>query len=233
MSHNGIDHRDSDRQTRTALVVVAHHRSDSLTAYIADRTVTRLQAAGYRVDLLDLRAEGFDPRMTEADQPDWGNREKTYSPEVHEHMDRIFAADAVVAVFPVYWASVPALLKGWIDRVWNYGLAYGRSKPRLAGKRILWLGLGGLGSDDPLVPVMQQTLEGQLNVGIAYYCGFSYSAVGLVPDAEERRQRLDADGQLLIEAPTVGAERTAQYAELERRADGFLADFLAAEAITV
>ncbi|MFE3190562.1 NAD(P)H oxidoreductase [Nocardia sp. NPDC059240] len=233
MPHNGIDHRNSDRQTRNALVVVAHHRSDSLTAHIARRTITRLEEAGYRVDLLDLRAEGFDPRMNDADQPDWGNREKSYSPEVHTHMDRMLAADVVVAVFPVYWASLPALLKGWVDRVWNYGLAYGRSKPRLAGKRMLWLGLGGLGLDDPLVPFMQETLEGQLNMGIAYYCGFSYSAVGLLFDAEERRQRLDADGQLLIDEPTVGAERAAQYAELERRADGFVTDFLAAEAVPV
>ncbi|MFE3256546.1 NAD(P)H oxidoreductase [Nocardia sp. NPDC059091] len=229
MSHNGID--QVGQQIRTGLVVVAHHRSDSLSAHIARRTVARLESAGYRVDLLDLRAEGFDPRMTEADQPDWGNREKTYSPEVHEHMDRILAADVVVAVFPVYWASVPALLKGWIDRVWNYGFAYGRSKPRLAGKRMLWLGLGGVAAGDPTVDFMQQALEGQLNMGIAYYCGFSYSAVGLLPDAEERRQRLDADGQLLIDAATAGAERVAQYSELERRADAFVTNFLAAEAV--
>lgn len=224
MSHN-------DTRQQTTLVVIAHHRSDSLTAHIARRTVARLESAGYRVDLVDLRAEGFDPRMTEADQPDWGNREKTYSPEVHEHMARILAADVVIAVFPVYWASVPALLKGWIDRVWNYGFAYGRSKPRLAGKRMLWLGLGGVAAGDPTVDFMQQALEGQLNMGIAYYCGFSYSAVGLLPDAEERRQRLDADGQLLIDAATVGAERVAQYSELERRADAFVTNFLAAEAV--
>ncbi|MFE5286992.1 NAD(P)H oxidoreductase [Nocardia sp. NPDC056611] len=226
MSHDGID-----QPARTALVVVAHHRSDSLTAHLAARTVARLESDGYRVDLLDLRAEGFDPRMIEADQPDWGNREKLYSPEVHQHMDRILAADVVIAVFPVYWASVPALLKGWIDRVWNYGFAYGRSKPRLAGKRMLWLGLAGMAAGDPLVDFLQQSLEGQLNMGIAYYCGFSHSSVGLLPDAEERRQRLDADGQLLIDPATVGAERVAQYADLERRADEFVTNFLAAEAV--
>ncbi|WP_246023308.1 NAD(P)H oxidoreductase [Nocardia yunnanensis] len=227
-----MSHNDIDQQTRTALVVIAHHRSDSLTAHLARRAAARLEHAGYRIDLLDLHAEGFDPRMTVADQPDWGHREKTYSPEVHEHMDRILAADLVVVVFPVYWASTPALLKGWIDRVWNYGFAYGRSTPRLAGKRMLWLGLAGAAADDPLIPFMQQTLEGQLNMGIAYYCGFSHSAVGLLPDAEERRQRLDADGTLRIEAATVGAERAAQYADLERRADGFVTDFLAAEPVS-
>ncbi len=130
--------------------------------------------------------------MTEADQPDWGNREKTYSREVRDHMRRVLEADVVVAVFPVYWQSVPAVLKGWIDRVWNYGFAYGRSKPRLAGKRMLWLALAGAAADDPVTEGMHSLLEANLSEGIAYYCGFSHSQVGLLPDAEDRPQRVDA-----------------------------------------
>ncbi|WP_280378764.1 NAD(P)H oxidoreductase [Nocardia wallacei] len=225
MQHNGSE------TTRTALVVVAHHRTDSLTAHTARRTAAQLESAGYRVDLLDLEAEGFDPRMTVADQPDWGNRDKQYSEQVHAHMRRLLAAEIVVAVFPVYWQSLPALLKGWIDRVWNYGFAYGRSKPRLAGKRMLWLGLAGATSDDPINEGMQRILETTLSEGIAYYCGFSYSAVGLLPDAEERPQRIDAAGNLLIGDAVAGAEREAQYAEFDRRATEFVQKFLAAETV--
>ncbi|MCB5164945.1 NAD(P)H oxidoreductase [Streptomyces bambusae] len=213
-------------------MVVAHHRSDSLTAHTARRAAARLEAAGYRIDWLDLHAEGFDPRMNAQDQPDWGNREKPYSDETHAHMRRILDADAVVAVFPVYWQSVPAVLKGWIDRVWNYGFAYGRSKPRLAGKRMLWLALAGATSDDPFADSMQSVLETNLSDGIAYYCGFSRSTVGLLLDAEERPQRIDAEGNLLVGEAVAGAEREAQYADFDRRAqkhvDEFLADGLAA-----
>ncbi|MFJ5708194.1 NAD(P)H oxidoreductase [Streptomyces sp. NPDC093105] len=216
-------------RTRTALVVVAHHRTDSLTAHTARRCTALLEAAGYRVDLLDLHAEGFDPRMNTADQPDWGNREKRYSEEVHAHMQRILDADVVVAVFPVYWQSVPAVLKGWIDRVWNYGFAYGRSKPRLAGKRILWLGLAGATADDPIVAGMQTVLETNLNEGIASYCGFSRSTVGLLTDAEERPQRVDADGNLLVGDVITGAEREAQYTAFDRRTREFVAAFVAEE----
>ncbi|MEU3854952.1 NAD(P)H oxidoreductase [Streptomyces sp. NPDC029554] len=219
-------------QVGTALVVVAHHRTDSLTAHTARRAAARLEAAGYRVDLLDLQAEGFDPRMNLADQPDWGNREKRYSDEAHAHMRRILDADVLVAVFPVYWQSVPALLKGWIDRVWNYGFAYGRSRPRLAGKRILWLGLAGATADDPVVAGMQDVLETQLSDGIAYYCGFSRSTVGLLTDAEERPQRVDAEGNLLIGAAVAGDERAAQYAAFDRRAEEFVEKFLAEELVT-
>jgi putative NADPH-quinone reductase len=216
---------------RTALVVVAHHRTDSLTAHTARRAAVRLEAAGYRIDLLDLHAEGFDPRMNTSDQPDWGNREKAYSEEVHAHMQRILDADVVVAVFPVYWQSVPAILKGWIDRVWNYGFAYGRSRPRLAGKRMLWLGLAGATAGDPLVEGMQTVLETSLSEGIAYYCGFSQSTVGLLTDAEERPQLVDAEGSLLVGEAVTGAEREAQYADLDRRAGEFVESFVAEELV--
>ncbi|CAL9639417.1 Glutathione-regulated potassium-efflux system ancillary protein KefF (plasmid) [Streptomyces sp. enrichment culture] len=217
----------------TALVVVAHHRSDSLTAHTARRAAARLEAAGYRIDLLDLHAEGFDPRMNVEDQPDWGNREKPYSAQTQAHMRRILDADVVVAVFPVYWQSVPAVLKGWIDRVWNYGFAYGRSKPRLAGKRMLWLALAGATADDPVVESMQSSLEAGLSDGIAYYCGFSRSTVGLLLDAEERPQRIDAEGNLLVGEAVTGAEREAQYTDFDRRARKFVEDFLAEEPVAV
>lgn len=217
---------------RTALVVVAHHRTDSLTAHTARRATARLEAAGYCVDVLDLHAEGFDPRMNVSDQPDWGDREKPYSDETQAHMRRILDADLIVAVFPVYWQSVPAILKGWIDRVWNYGFAYGRSKPRLAGKRILWLGLAGATGADPVVEGMRTVLETNLSEGIAYYCGFSHSAVGLLTDAEERPQLFDDDGTLLIGDAVAGAEREAQYADLDRRAGEFVDRLVAGELVT-
>lgn len=228
MSHHPTD---TAATARTALVVVAHPRRDSLTAHIAELATHRLTAAGYRIDLLDLHAENFDPRMTAADLPEWGNREKAYSPEVEDHMRRILAADVIVAVFPVYWIQVPAILKGWIDRVWNYGFAYGRSKPRLADKQMLWLGLAGAADDDAIVGLMQESLSTQLNDGIAYYCGLARSSVGLLAGAEEKRQRVDAAGNLLLDEALTGAARDAHYAELERRAIGFVDEFLAAERV--
>ncbi|WP_054815660.1 NAD(P)H oxidoreductase [Nocardia arizonensis] len=214
---------------RTALVVVAHHRPDSLTAHIGRRTVTQLETAGFRVDLLDLNGEGFDPRMTVADQPDWNDRDKVYSAEVGAHMDRMLAADHVIVVFPVYWGSVPALLKGWIDRVWNYGFAYGHSTPRLAGRTILWLGLAGATSSDPVVEAMRAMLDNQLNASIAYYCGFDRSTVGLLTDAEENPQSVSPEGELLIGDAVSANERDAHYAEFERRAADFVTASLAAD----
>ncbi|GAA4812967.1 NAD(P)H oxidoreductase [Streptomyces ziwulingensis] len=211
-----------DSHARTALVVIAHHRPDSLTAHTARRAAARLENAGYRVDLLDLHAEGFDPRMNVADQPEWGDRDRKYSDETHAHMRRLLDADVVVAVFPVYWQNVPAILKGWIDRVWNYGFAYGRSTPRLAGKRILWLGLAGATADDPVTEGMRTVLT-SLSEGIAHYCGLSHSTIGLLSDA---------DGRLLVGDAVAGAEREAHYAAFDQRAREYVEKFLAEETVT-
>lgn len=211
----------------TALIVVSHHRSDSLTVHIGDVTAARLKEAGYEIDLLNLHAEGFDPRMTVADQPDWDDRDKAYSPEVQTHMERILAADVVIPVFPVYWNSAPALLKGWIDRAWNYGFAYGRSQSRLAGKRMLWIGLAGAGDGDDFSAWMKETLDRVLREGISFYSGITESAVAVLHDAEGESQIVDADGNLTKGESLTGEQRAAHYAALDRRAIEHVEKFLA------
>ncbi|MCC3765313.1 NAD(P)H oxidoreductase [Glycomyces sp. TRM65418] len=188
----------------TALIVVAHHRSDSLTAAVAERAAKRLELNGYRVDLLDLHAEGFDPRNSVADEPDYGDRDKRYTEEVHRHIARVHAADLIVPVFPVWWFGLPALLKGWFDRVWNYGLAYGRRQSPMAGKRMLWLALAGLTEDDPNSELTLTLLE-TLRRGISEYCD--------IPDTRTAAL-FDSEGQQLT-----GAERDRHYRELFARAD--------------
>lgn len=197
----------------TALVVVAHHRADSLTAAMARRAATRLEAAGYRVDLLDLHAEGFDPRNSVEDEPDYGDRDKRYSPEVHAHAERLLAADVVVVAFPVWWFGLPALLKGWIDRVWNYGLAYGRRGKPMAGKRMLWLGLAGLTEDDPNSDLTHALLDGTLRRGISGFCD--------VTDVHTLAL-FDSEGKDLQ-----GEARERHFAALLARADGAVDKLLA------
>ncbi|CAL9304740.1 NAD(P)H oxidoreductase [Streptomyces sp. SudanB52_2052] len=192
------------------LLVLAHHRSDSLTAQVAGHLQARMEEADGTVDVLDLYAEDFDPRLTPVDEPDWEDREKRYSPEVHAHMDRIAAADDILVVFPVWWFAPPAVVKGWIDRVWNYGFAYGRSKPRLAGKRMLWLGLAGGPDSDYAKTGLDSAMDIQLRAGVSQFCGIVDSSVRLlhgtelsgVPQAQRSarvREVLTAAGEALEE----------------------------------
>jgi NAD(P)H dehydrogenase (quinone) len=117
---------ESRRETRMKiLVVVVHPRPSSLTHAVARTFAEALEARGHAAVWADLHAEGFDPVLREADEPDWNHPAKAYSPEVRAEMARIEAAEATVVVFPVWWWSMPAMLKGWIERVWNNGWAYG------------------------------------------------------------------------------------------------------------
>lgn len=166
------------------LLVHAHPRPDSLTAQVAALVHDRLTDAGGTVDVLDLYAEEFDPVMRRADEPDWENREKAYTPEVHAHMDRVLAADDIVVVFPVWWMAPPAVVKGWIDRVWNYGFAYGRSKPRLAGKRMVWLALMGHSEAEIEKLGLDTVLDAQLRVGVSEFCGIRDTSVRVVYGTE-------------------------------------------------
>jgi NAD(P)H dehydrogenase (quinone) len=200
-------------QQPIALVVFAHHRADSLTAALARRTASRLETAGYRVDFLDLQREGFDPRGRVEDEPDYGDRDKRYSDEVHAHAERVLAAAVVAVVFPVWWFGPPALLKGWIDRVWNFGLTYGRREKPMAGKRMLWLGLAGLAEDDPNSDLTRALLDGALRRGIAEFCDIADVHTEALFDSEAKGLS--------------GIERERHYAALLARADGAVDKLLA------
>src|SRR5882724_7687727 len=107
------------------LVVFDHPRRSSFCGAVLDSLIAGLAAAGHRADVADLRAEGFDPRLPPADEPDWNDADKVYRDAVLAEQARMMRNDVLAFVFPVWWWSLPATTKGWIDRVWNNGWAYG------------------------------------------------------------------------------------------------------------
>lgn len=108
------------------LVVLCHPRNDSLTAQVATAFTEGARSNGNEVELVDLYKEKFNPVLDVEDEPNDGNL-INYSEEVQFEFNRINRNDAIVMVFPLWWWGMPAMLKGWIDRVWNYGLTYGEA----------------------------------------------------------------------------------------------------------
>lgn len=111
-----------------ALVVLAHPLSDSLCAHLSHEAVAGLRARGASVDVLDLYAEGFEPALTAAE------RRLHYAtpqpgPDIVPLQQRLAAADTLVLVFPTWWFSMPAILKGWFDRVWAPKFAFEHGTP--------------------------------------------------------------------------------------------------------
>lgn len=111
----------STDETSRTLLVTAHPDPGSLTHYIAERLSTALRPGA--VEAADLHQEGFDPRFTSADRRAY-QEGGGHPPDVVREQQRLDWATDLVLVFPVYWWSVPALLKGWIDRVFVNGWAF-------------------------------------------------------------------------------------------------------------
>ena len=97
----------------STLIVTANPNESSLTHYAAKELGERL---GLDVTTAHLAQEGFDPRWTVQDSLVY-NHDAEYSEDLKFEQKRVEAADHLVLAFPVYWWSMPALLKGWIDRV--------------------------------------------------------------------------------------------------------------------
>jgi putative NADPH-quinone reductase len=99
------------------LVVYCHPVPESFCAAVRDVAVDVLRARGEDVRLVDLYAEGFDPVM-QADERRSYNERAPDDPALQPHIDHIVWAEAILLVYPTWWYGMPAMLKGWFDRVW-------------------------------------------------------------------------------------------------------------------
>ena len=105
------------------LVVATHPLNDSLCKQLAEKVVGWLQAAGHDVVVGDLYAQKFDPVLSVAERGSYYSASYEQS-QVKDYVKRLQEAEALVLLFPTWWFSMPAMLKGWFDRVWGPGIAY-------------------------------------------------------------------------------------------------------------
>ncbi|WP_454696507.1 NAD(P)H-dependent oxidoreductase [Achromobacter aegrifaciens] len=169
------------------LVIAASAPAGSYSASLAERYVAGAQAGGQaRVVWADLDAESFDPRMTAADLAFY--RGKGPLPgAVRREQVRVEAADLIVLAFPIYWWAMPALVKGWIDRVFTKGWAFGASggQPgRLAGKRLRLIATGGAGAQAYDGHGYRAAIATQIEHGVFHYSGVSGVRTHLFLDVE-------------------------------------------------
>lgn len=120
------------------LVVIGHQHPGSYCHALASAAVEEAKAAGHEVVFHDLYAENFDPILTHEELAG----ESELDPVVKQHCDELLAADVIVIVHPNWWGQPPAMLKGWIDRVFRQGTIYqfgeeGKVISQIAGKTAL------------------------------------------------------------------------------------------------
>lgn len=123
-----------------ALVLFAHPCGESLGAALHARVVDTLAGRGWQVDDCDLYAEGFQPVLTEAERRGYHDVPDNIAP-VAGYVERLRAAEALVMVFPVWNFGYPAILKGFLDRVFLPGVSFrledGKVRPNLTHVRKL------------------------------------------------------------------------------------------------
>ncbi|MCG6204017.1 NAD(P)H-dependent oxidoreductase [Rhodopseudomonas sp. HC1] len=183
------------------LLVFAHPDARSLNGALRDVAVAELQRLGHEVQISDLYAQGWKSAVDRADFPALAPDERLspstasktayeageLTPDVQGEIDRMRWADVLILQFPLWWFTMPAILKGWVDRVYACGFAYGvgehsdkrwgdrYGEGNLAGKRAMLIvttggwethyGARGVNGpiDDLLFPI---------NHGILFYPGY-------------------------------------------------------------
>ena len=106
---------------KKTLVVYAHPNPESFNAAIKAQVESTLKEAGHEVNVLDLYQENFTAVMSKDERLRYTTSDNTTG--IEQEVCRLRWAEALVLVYPTWWSGPPAILKGWLDRVWLPGIA--------------------------------------------------------------------------------------------------------------
>ena len=189
----------------SSLVVVSHSDPNSLTQHIAHVTVDAIAATGGGVELADLTAENFEPRFSQADLDQY-RRTGILPADVKAEQDRVDRADQLILVFPMYWWSMPALLKGWIDRVFINGWAFDLTPDNAFATKLdrLTVHLVAVAADDSSSferHGIHDAFRIQIERGIVEYVGATVGSTTFVHESESKsRDALASEVRELADA---------------------------------
>ncbi len=106
-----------------ALIIYCHPKPESFTAAVRDRVMARLASHGADLRVRDLYAEGFDPVLTRAELDAYEDTDTNMGP-VARDVEDLRWCDTLIFIYPTWWYGLPAVLKGWLDRVLLPGVAF-------------------------------------------------------------------------------------------------------------
>lgn len=174
-------------RAQNALVVMSNPAESSLTREISTAIIGTWRAQGYHADMVDLFAEGFDPVFGPADHAAFIGTDEMPD-AVRAEQRRIDRADHLILVYPVYWWAMPALLKGWIDRVFVAGWAFdedgkGRITKKLGRLKVSLIAIAAASDAIYTKRGYRDAMQVQIETGIFDFCGASVVSSKLVtPD---------------------------------------------------
>jgi NAD(P)H dehydrogenase (quinone) len=155
------------------LIVYAHPNSGSLNHFFKQTVLESLQESGEEIAVRDLNEINFNPVLSLDDMN--GQRMGTVADDVQTEQDFITWADRIIFIYPIWWTGMPAIMKGYIDRVFSYGFAYrydqGVQKGLLTGKKTIIINSHGKSNAEYEAMGMDKALILTSDTGIFTYSG--------------------------------------------------------------
>lgn len=156
------------------LIIYAHPNPESLNGRLKKCVEKILKQYEHEVIVRDLYQLEFDPVLSLEDMT--GQRNGTVHDHIKKEQEYISWADVVTFIYPIWWTGMPAIMKGYIDRVFSYGFAYrydqGIQKGLLTGKQAVILNSHGKSHEEYSAIGMDKALLLTSDKGIYTYCGF-------------------------------------------------------------
>lgn len=188
-------------------MLTAHPSDTSFNRALVQELKTTLQGE-HEVTVRDLYRDLFHPVLTVQDLTPAGP-----TPDVTREQDLIRWAEMIVVVYPVWWTGMPAVLKGYFDRVFTYGFAYnfqdGQKRTLLDGKQAVLFSTTGAAKSTYELEGMYAAMNMTVDHGIFGYCGVKvlghhyYS--GIAGTTPEERGAMLQDARLQVRlASTTG-----------------------------
>lgn len=155
------------------LIIYAHPNENSLNHHLLNTVVETLQSRNQEVIVRDLYKIGFDPVFSLNDMQ--GQRLGKVSDDIKTEQEHISWAEQITFIYPIWWTGLPAMMKGYIDRVFSYGFAYrydqGIQKGLLKGKKTVIINTHGKSHEEYEKIGMDKALTLTSDNGIFIYSG--------------------------------------------------------------
>ncbi|MDW7693021.1 NAD(P)H-dependent oxidoreductase [Flammeovirgaceae bacterium SG7u.111] len=155
------------------LIIYAHPNEHSLNGHLKKIVLDQLIQQRHEIKVRDLYQLNFNPVLSLEDIA--GQRKGEVYEDVKTEQNCITWADSITFIYPIWWTGLPAIMKGYIDRVFSYGFAYrydqGIQKGLLSGKQAIIINTYGKSQREYHDLGMDKALELASDKGIYTYCG--------------------------------------------------------------
>ena len=194
------------------LIILAHPKLQSFSHEINTKLKENLEKGGRQVKVRDLYKINFNPILTEEEQSN--NKRKKQSNDIISEQKYISWADEILFIYPLWWNAFPAILKGYIDRVFTNGFAFhiGSNGPEglLKGKKVQLITTAGMDEESLIHSSIYEGLKITQDHGVFEFCGMEvrehlYVTRVTSLTAEEKQKVLDKLVKEIVEKERVNS----------------------------